>query len=79
VKDTFIVVTLVLAFALFVTAHVAVTYGLATREPRWRAAVGFFFAPLGVYWAWRGQMRVRAGAAGVALLLYVLAIMVARV
>jgi hypothetical protein len=79
VKDTFIVITLVVAFALFVTAHVAVTYGLATREPRWRAAVGFFFAPLGVYWAWRGQMRVRAGAAAGALVLYVIAIMVARV
>jgi hypothetical protein len=78
VRDTFVVLTLVLAFALFVTAHVAVTYGLATRAPRWRAAVGFLFAPLGVYWAWRGQMRVRAGAAGFALLLYVIALMVAR-
>jgi hypothetical protein len=78
VKDTFVVITLLLAFALFVTAHVAITYGLASKPPRWRAAVGFFFAPIGMYWAWREQMKLRAGASALALLLYVIAVAVAR-
>ena len=78
-KDTVVVVILLLAFALFVTAHVAITFGLASRPPRWRAAVGFFFAPIAVYWAWRERLRVRAVASGAALLLYVVALVIASV
>jgi len=78
VKDIVVVPALVLAFALFVTSHVAITYGLAFRPPRWRAAAGFFFPPVAAYWAWRERMRVRAGIWAVALVLYVIANIIAR-
>ena len=70
--------TLVLAFALFLTAHVAITYGLAFRQPRWRAPAAFFVAPLAPYWAWRERMRIRSGVWMVALILYVVATVVAH-
>jgi hypothetical protein len=79
VKDLVVVITLVLAFALLITAQVAIVYGLALRPPRWRAAAAVFVAPLGAYWAWRGQMRIRAGIWAAALALYVLATIVSRV
>ncbi len=78
-KDLVVIVTLVLAFALFITAHVAIVYGLAVRTPRWHAAAALFIAPLGAYWAWREKMRIRAGIWGAALALYVIATIVSRV
>ena len=45
-KDMVVVGSIIIAFALFVTAHVAITYGLAFRPPRWRAPVAFLVAPL---------------------------------
>ena len=77
-KDLVVVVMLVLAFALFITAHVAIVYGLAFRPPRWRAGAALFFAPLAVYWGWRERMRVRAGLWGAALALYVVATFMSR-
>lgn len=77
-KDMIVVGTLVLAFALFLTTHVAITYGLAFRPPRWRALVAFFVAPLAPYWAWRERMRVRTWLWLAALVLYVVATIVAR-
>jgi hypothetical protein len=77
-KDLVVVIGLVLASALLVTAHVAITYGLAWRTPRWRAPVGFLVMPLAPYWAWREGMRVRAGIWVGALVVYVIATVVAR-
>ena len=77
-KDMILVGMLVVSFALFVTAHVAITWGLAWRPPRWRAAVAFFVAPAAPYWAWRERMRVRLGVWVLALILYVVATIVAR-
>lgn len=77
-KDLVVVITLVLAFALFITAHVAIVYGLAMRAPRWRAAAAFLLAPLAVYWAWREKMHVRAGIWGAALALYIIATFISR-
>ncbi|MDB4935877.1 MAG: hypothetical protein JWP87_2849 [Labilithrix sp.] len=73
-----VVGTLVVAFALFITAHVAITFGLAFRPPRWRALAAFLVAPLAPYWAWREHMRVRAGIWAAALILYVVATIVSR-
>lgn len=78
-RDLVVVVTLVLAFALFITAHVAIVYGLAFRAPRWRAPAALLVAPLAVYWAWRERMRIRAGIWGAALALYVVATVASRV
>lgn len=72
------VAMLVISLALLITAHVAITYGLAWRSPRWRAPVAFFVAPTAPYWAWRENMRVRAGIWSAALVLYVVARVVAR-
>lgn len=76
-RDSIVVVALLLAFALLVTAHVAITYGLARRHPRWRALVAFVVAPLAPYWAWREQMNVRAWIWTGALALYVAATVLA--
>lgn len=76
-KDLIVVIAVLLAFALMVTAHVAITYGLARRQPRWRAAVAFVVAPLAPYWAWREQMKVRAWIWTGALVLYVAATVLA--
>lgn len=77
-KDLIVVGTLVIAFALFVTAHVAIAFGLFLKAPKWRAPVAFLVAPLAPYWAWREHMRVRAGLWATALILYVVATIVAR-
>lgn len=74
----FVVGALILAFAAMLTVHVTITYGLAFRPPRWRALVGFFMAPLGLYWAWREGMKVRAVIMVAALVLYIVANVVAR-
>lgn len=78
-KDLIVVGTLVLSFALFITAHVTIAYGLLSRKPRWRAPVAFLVAPAAVYWAWREHMRVRAGLWAAALVLYVVATIISRV
>jgi hypothetical protein len=77
-KDTIVVIALVLSFAVMITAHVAITYGLARRPPRWRAAVAFFVAPLAWYWAWRENMTVRLWISLGALVVYIAATVVAR-
>jgi hypothetical protein len=67
----------VLAFALLVTAHLAIAVGLVAKQPRWRALVALVVAPLAPYWAWREHMRVRAGIWAVGLVLYVVALIAA--
>ena len=37
-RDEWLTVTLVVAFATLVTAHVTLVVGLLARQPRWRAA-----------------------------------------
>jgi hypothetical protein len=48
---------LLLAFAVLVTAHVAIVAGLARRAPRWRAAVALVVPPLAPYWGWTRLRR----------------------
>ena len=77
-KDLIVVATLVISLALFITAHVTITYGLAFRQPRWRAPAAFFVPPLAPFWAWRERMRIRAGIWMASLVLYVIATIVAH-
>jgi hypothetical protein len=76
-KDVVLVAILVLAFASVVTAHVAITFGLARSKPRWRALVAFVLVPLAPYWAWRAQMRKRTWLWIGSLVLYLAALIVA--
>jgi hypothetical protein len=78
VKDLIVVATLVLAMASFLTAHVAIAYGLAWRPPRWRVLAALLVPPLAPLWAWRERMRVRTIVWVVALALYVVAMVVSR-
>jgi hypothetical protein len=73
VKDMILVGAVVLAFALLVTAHLAIAVGLVAKTPRWRAPVALVFAPLAPYWAWREHMRVRAGIWAAGFVIYVVA------
>ncbi len=57
--DELVVLSLILAFAVLVTAHVALVAGLAARAPRWRALVALPVAPLAPYWGARAGMHVR--------------------
>ena len=57
--DIAIVITLVSAFALLVTAHVALAVGLVLRKPHWRGPVALVVPPLAPYWGLESGMRVR--------------------
>ena len=48
-----------LAFAVFVTAHVALVAGLAARHPRWRALVAAVALPMAPFWGAKEKMRGR--------------------
>lgn len=76
--DILIVATLVLAFALAVTVHVAIALGLLKRTPRWRAPVAFVVPVFAPYWAWREHMRRRAVLWGLAVAIYLIALIAAR-
>lgn len=77
-SDAAVLVFAVLTFAVLVTAHVTLVFGLARREPRWRAAVAFFVPPLAPYWGLGERMRVRSIIWCVAFALYVIARVVAH-
>ncbi len=47
------------AFGLWATVHVALAWGLMRRGPRYRGPVALLFAPLGLWWAMRGELRGR--------------------
>ncbi len=56
-RDELVAGALVLAFAVLVTAHVALVVGLAGRAPRWRALVALAVPPLAPYWGWSSFRR----------------------
>ncbi|MBX3233876.1 MAG: hypothetical protein KIT84_31495 [Labilithrix sp.] len=60
-KDIIVVGLLVIAFAWLLTVHAAIVFGLAKKQPRWRAAAALFVPVLAPYWAWHEHMRARAG------------------
>jgi hypothetical protein len=58
-RDVILVVAMVVPFAVLVTAHVAIAFGLARRPPRWRALIALVVPPLAPMWALRSGMRAR--------------------
>ena len=69
---------LLVALAVHLGAHVAITVGLAQGHPRWYAAVGFFVPPLGAWWAAGKGMRVRVWVWALSVLAYAIVLAVLR-
>jgi hypothetical protein len=69
--DERLLLLLLLSFAAFVTAHVALVFGLATRPPRWRALVALPALPLAPYWGARAGMHGRVVAWGISGAAYI--------
>jgi hypothetical protein len=57
--DALVMVSIVVSFALFVTAHVALIFGLLTRRPAWQALLAVLLFPLAAYYGHRERLRVR--------------------
>jgi hypothetical protein len=58
-RDELLTVTLIVAFAVLVTAHVTIVVGLIARPPRWRAIAAAFVPPLAPAWGAREGMPGR--------------------
>jgi hypothetical protein len=56
-RDEIVAALLVVAFALLVTTHVVIVFGLSSVPPRWRAVVALVVPPLAPYWGWRWMRR----------------------
>ena len=68
-KDIIVLATLVVAFAAFVTVHVALASRLVlSARPRWRGIVALVVPPLAPIWAFREGWR-RSGFAWIASVL----------
>ncbi|UQA63618.1 hypothetical protein E8A73_011235 [Polyangium aurulentum] len=68
-----ITVALLLAFAAFVTVHVALSGRLAMRQPRWRGLVALVLPPFAPIWGFREGMTKHGWAWVIVLGLYVVA------
>jgi hypothetical protein len=58
--DLVVLSLLVGSFALLVTAHVALCFGLVLRTPHWRGPVALVVPPLAPYWGMEQRMRIRS-------------------
>jgi hypothetical protein len=58
-KDEIVFVALVLAFAAFITSHVALCFGIASNKPRLRALVAFVVVPLAPVWGVKDGLTKR--------------------
>ena len=51
---------LVGSFAVLVTTHVAIAFGLFLTKPRWRGPLALLVPPLAPYWGMEAGMKRRA-------------------
>lgn len=77
-SDTSLFAATILAFAVFITAHVSIVYGLIARTPRWRALVALIAPPFAVYWAFRERMRLRMAFSIGSVAVYAVAMLIQR-
>jgi predicted cobalt transporter CbtA len=68
---------LALSFAVWVTVHVALSWGLLTRRPAWHGLLGFFVIPLAPLFGFKQELRTRAILWLAALGVYTVAYLVA--
>lgn len=73
-----VVGALVVAFAMLVTAHVALVWGLAFRPPRWRALASLVVPFLAPFFGLKEKMRVRAWLWIACVAIYTIAFFAAR-
>jgi hypothetical protein len=73
VRDIVILSVTLVAFALLVTVHCAIAFGLVQRPPRSQAFLAFLVLPLAPYFALREKMTFRGGLWIVSALAYGLA------
>lgn len=71
--DTVVLAALILAFAVWVTVHVALAIGLVRRSPRWRGPLALVCPPLAPYWGMETGMKRRSGVWLLALCVYIVA------
>ncbi|MEB2310786.1 MAG: hypothetical protein OZ921_12545 [Sorangiineae bacterium] len=71
--DVVAMLTLAGSFALLVTVHVALAYGLSWRKPWWRGPVALVVPPLAPWWGLEEGMRVRAALWLLAVCVYAVA------
>jgi hypothetical protein len=76
--DLFALLLLTGSFALLVTVHVALVFGLIAKRPRWWAPIALVVPPLAPYLGFRSALRVRSTLWLVALALYLLGLAWAR-
>lgn len=77
--DVAVLVVLVVSFAAFVTAHLALSLALAMRPPRWQGPVALIVAPLAPFWGLKAGLRKRAVAWLVSVAVYAVARVVAAI
>jgi hypothetical protein len=79
VRDIVVILLLVVGFATFVTAHVALAFRLVRRvRPRWRGFAAFFVPPLAPLWGFREGLRRNASIWLLSLAVYVVALLVGK-
>ena len=77
-RDAAVTVGLIGSFALLVTMHVALLFGLVRQKRFGGAALGLVLPPLAPIWAWRTGMRTRAVIWAVAFVFYGVCFLIAR-
>jgi hypothetical protein len=58
--DIVVMLTIAGSFAVLVTVHVALAYGLLVRRPWWRGPLALVVPPLAPWWGLEEGMRVRS-------------------
>lgn len=58
--DLLVLAFLVGSFAILVTTHVAIAFGLFLMKPRWRGPLALLVPPLAPYWGMEAGMKRRA-------------------
>lgn len=77
-RDAFVVIVLSTAGAAWITSYLTIAFGLTARPPRWRGAVAVVLPPLGLWWAFRERLTIRATVNMASALIYFVALLLAR-
>lgn len=76
-SDRIVVGLVIVAFALWVTVHVTLAFGLGRRVSFGRGIAALVVPPLAPYWGFRERMWIRGGLWGLLAVTYFVALVVA--